>query len=113
LFLDADVRLISADFILNYLHYYSQRENVVFGGCDYHKDSYSTATSLRYHYGKKREAVKSSERNQNPFKHILSANFLISKKSFFRCRCETYFSGLYTKLFTLLQPTRKCRFWWM
>lgn len=82
LFLDADVRLISADFIANYLHYCSQPENVVFGGCDYHKDSCSTATSLRYHYGKKREAVKSSERNQNPFKHILSANFLISKKCF-------------------------------
>jgi len=82
LFLDADVRLISPNFITNYLKYCHPLNQVIFGGCDYRSDSYSQVNSLRYHYGKKREAGKSYKRNQQPLKHILSANFLISKKDF-------------------------------
>lgn len=82
LFLDADVRVISPDFLTIYLQYSNKPDWVIFGGCDYRSDSYSTVTSLRYYYGKKREAVNSSERNQKPFKHILSANFLIRKNDF-------------------------------
>ena len=82
LFLDTDVRVISSNFIINYLPHLNKPEWVVFGGCDYHHESYSFDTSLRFHYGKKREAINSSKRNLKPYKHILSANFLISKKEF-------------------------------
>ncbi|MBA5791370.1 glycosyltransferase family 2 protein [Flavobacterium sp. xlx-214] len=82
LFLDADVRLISPDFINKYLLYCNKPNSVVFGGCSYHDNSYSRATSLRFHFGKKREAISSFERNKKPFKYILSANFLILKSDF-------------------------------
>ncbi len=81
LFLDADVRIISKNFIANYLNHANASE-VVFGGCDYRPDAYKPSKSLRYYYGKNRETVKAKERNAFPFKHILSANFFISKTDF-------------------------------
>jgi glycosyltransferase involved in cell wall biosynthesis len=81
LFLDADVKLISDDFILNY---YTQilkekKEVVIYGGICYTNKKPAVAFVFRWKYGKERESKKRKERIKNPHLSFLSLNFLIHK----------------------------------
>ncbi len=82
LFLDADVLPKNTDFIGNYLDAISDTEAVICGGINYTTKKPSNAKLLRWVFGKKREEIHVSQRITNPYKHFLSANFLIHKQIF-------------------------------
>lgn len=82
LFLDADVMPKSDAFVTNYINLMSQNKDAVFGGFAY-KDVFPDADNmLRWKYGKKNEQVPAILRNRNPYRVIISANFLIKKNAF-------------------------------
>ena len=56
LFLDADVKISSNLFLSNYLRSIKNDLQVVFGGVDYTEEEPEKRLSLRWHYGKAREA---------------------------------------------------------
>ena len=57
LFLDADVMPISEDFILNYISVINEEPCVIYGGILYPETDQDDLKTLRWHYGKKREAL--------------------------------------------------------
>jgi len=82
LFLDADIIPVSDDFISNYLSHINNESKIVYGGIVYESSKPSKEKLLRWVYGKKREALSVSERNQNPYPAFLTLNFLIKKSVF-------------------------------
>ncbi|MHA7941660.1 glycosyltransferase family 2 protein [Formosa sp. 3Alg 14/1] len=82
LFLDADTMPVSETFISQYLTAITEEYEAVFGGFSYHKKKPSSAYILRWEYGRKKEEINASIRNTNPYKIIISANFLIKKSIF-------------------------------
>ena len=79
LLLDADVFPKDKLFLKNYLDVLKPGHQVYFGGFYYRTEDFTPDKSLRYVFGKKREQVPAKERNENPYKVIISANFLIDK----------------------------------
>lgn len=94
LFMDADTVPKSKKFIINYLDCIAPKTEVVFGGFYYDTEPPDKTFSLRWKYGIKHEQVKAYIRNRNPYKLIISANFLINKKIF--NRVNSYLVGLNT-----------------
>lgn len=82
LFLDADVMPIQGNFISNYIKTIAQEPCVIYGGILYPEIKNTEQKSLRWHYGKKREALHHSERNKNVYLSFLTLNFLIHKSIF-------------------------------
>lgn len=82
LLLDSDVKPLSETFLKNYLDTLSEDYDVYFGGFAYSEVDYDPKKSLRYTFGKQREEVDAKIRNQNPYKIIISANFLIDKTTY-------------------------------
>jgi glycosyltransferase involved in cell wall biosynthesis len=83
LFLDADVEIYNEDFISKYLEVIKRKDvNVCFGGYAYNPAVYNERVSLRYHYGVAKEQIPAKERNKNPYKVIISGNFIILKETF-------------------------------
>jgi len=82
LFLDADVIPKNSNFIETYLDSISYKNKVIYGGISYRDKKPENAKLLRWTYGKSREEVSISKRKSNPYKHFLSANFLIHKSLF-------------------------------
>lgn len=83
LFLDADVEIYNEDFISNYLEVIRRKDvDVCFGGYAYNPAVYNERVSLRYHYGVAKEQIPAQERNKNPYKVIISGNFIILKETF-------------------------------
>ncbi len=82
LFLDADVMPISEDFILNYMSVIDKEPCVIYGGILYPETDQDELKTLRWHYGKKREALDHNDRNKNVYLSFLTLNFLIHKSIF-------------------------------
>lgn len=84
LFLDADVRVISEDFISQYLNQIETNPNfeVIYGGIVYQSDKPNQNQLLRWIYGNEREALKAEVRNKHCYVTFLTLNFLIKKHVF-------------------------------
>lgn len=82
LFLDADVFPTHKNFIKNYINHITNQHQVIYGGILYQKNKPKANKLLRWVYGKKREAVTSSDRNKNVYLRFLSLNFIIHKDVF-------------------------------
>ena len=82
LFIDADSKPKSSNYLTNYLKEINQSYAAIFGGFAYQDKSKNFNISLRYTFGKHREEVEANLRNKNPYKVIISANFLIKKATF-------------------------------
>ena len=84
LFLDADVRIISNQFIKNYVNFIKSNSNygVVYGGIIYQESKPNDNQLLRWIYGNKREALSAEKRNENVYVSFLTLNFLIKKEIF-------------------------------
>lgn len=79
LFLDADVIPKKSNFISDYVNLINSEYEAIFGGFTYSSEKPDPNYMLRWTYGKNNEEVQSSERNKNPYKVIISANFFIKK----------------------------------
>ena len=79
LFIDVDVNPLNDNFIEVYLNEIKKGFEVVFGGFNYKKIE---STNLRYLFGKSREDIPCIKRNKNPYKYIISSNFLVKKVIF-------------------------------
>lgn len=84
LFLDADVAVISDDFIANYVNFMKLSPDflVVYGGIVYQTNQPSAEQLLRWKYGREREALRATQRNLTPNLSFLTLNFLIKKAVF-------------------------------
>ncbi len=82
LFLDADVIPKKTSFIHDYLLQTKLGYDVIFGGFAYYKTKPKKNYVLRWKYGKTKEQVPAVIRNDNPYKVIISANYLIKKTVF-------------------------------
>ena len=79
LFLDSDVSPKTKEFLKTYIKEINNSNDAVFGGFAYTKHNTDKSRSLRYTFGKHREEVTALNRNKDPYKVIISANFLIRK----------------------------------
>lgn len=84
LFLDADVEIVSANFITNYIYFIKKNKNyqVCYGGIIYQNNKPSKNQLLRWKYGKKREALVAKDRILKEHVSFLTLNFLINKNVF-------------------------------
>jgi hypothetical protein len=90
LYLDVDVKPLNEDFIKVYLNEINKGFEVVFGGFNYKKIE---SNNLRYLFGKSREDIPSIIRNKNPYKYIISSNFLVKKVIFDRINRNINING--------------------
>ena len=81
LFIDVDTMPKNEKFLETYLSHINKKD-AVFGGFFYNKESFSNDNSLRFTFGKKREQVPSKKRMRNPYKYIISSNYMINKSIF-------------------------------
>lgn len=88
LFLDADINPKYDNFLETYLKELSKNVSVVFGGFAYYDKNPEKDKMLRYTFGKQREEVSALKRNKNPYKVIISANFLVKKQLFIKINQE-------------------------
>ncbi|MBT7528456.1 MAG: glycosyltransferase [Flavobacteriaceae bacterium] len=90
LYLDVDVKPLNVDFIKVYINEIKKGFEVVFGGFNYKKIE---SNNLRYLFGKSREDIPSIIRNKNPYKYIISSNFLVKKVIFDRINRNINING--------------------
>lgn len=88
LFLDADVKPKTPSYISTYLNFTNQNYEAIFGGFAYTTEKPEDTHILRWAYGKNKEETPSSIRNRNPYKVIISANFLIKKPVFYSINAQ-------------------------
>ncbi len=82
LFIDADSKLISENYLLFYFRYI-KNGCIMCGGTAYHpEEPKDTEKKLRWYYGTHREAVSAQYKNRNKGFIITSNNFLIKKEIF-------------------------------
>ncbi len=81
LLLDTDMKVISEDYIQNYLNLSDQYE-AVYGGIIYENEVNSSKHALRWKYGSKVEACDAQQRNKDPFFSTKSCNLFIKKTVF-------------------------------
>jgi glycosyltransferase involved in cell wall biosynthesis len=81
LFIDADSKLVSGDYLKNYLEI-AKPGSVISGGTVYSKNRPSEEKLLRWIYGHRREAISAEERNNQKGFIITSNNFLIDRALF-------------------------------
>lgn len=82
LFLDADTKIISPQFLENYTSVIKEDSQIIYGGILYQKNKPKATEILRWVYGNKREALPVQERNKHPHLRFLTLNFLIKKDVF-------------------------------
>jgi len=90
LYIDVDVKPLNDDFIKVYLNEIKKGFEVVFGGFNYKNIE---SNNLRYLFGKSREDIPSKIRNKNPYKYIISSNFLVKKVIFDRINKNINING--------------------
>lgn len=81
LFIDADSKLISEDYLKKYIEL-AKPGAVLCGGTSYSKQEPESEKLLRWVYGHRREAISAEERNRKKGFIITSNNFLIDRKTF-------------------------------
>lgn len=79
IFLDADTIPVHDNFISNYIFQINNEKKIVYGGILYQIEKPSKEKLLRWVYGRQREALSVSVRNQNPGYSALTSNLLIKK----------------------------------
>jgi len=84
LFIDADSKPKSPAFLPEYIKMINKSFDAIFGGFSYDDKLQDNNKTLRYTFGKHREEVDASIRNKNPYKVIISANFLIKRSVFLK-----------------------------
>ena len=84
LFVDADSKPKTSSFLSNYIQEINQSYDSIFGGFAYDNELLDLNKTLRYTFGKHREEVDANLRNKNPYKVIISANFLIKRSIFLK-----------------------------
>ncbi|CAM4114946.1 glycosyltransferase family 2 protein [Flavobacterium antarcticum] len=82
LFLDADTIPLHSNFISNYVAFTSKVDQIIYGGIKYSVEFPTKNSTLRWFYGKKREAIEAEQRNLNPYISFLTLNFMIPKAFF-------------------------------
>lgn len=82
LFLDADVKITSDNFLQNYLDFLNDNFDAIFGGFIYSENKPHNKFMLRWKYGKNNESIPAKTRNLNPYKVVISANYMIKKEVF-------------------------------
>lgn len=82
LFLDADVIPTQPNFIENYLKELLKNNDFIVGGICYKTEKPSKNEYLRWYYGVNKETKSVINRQEKPFYHFSSANFLIKKDLF-------------------------------
>ena len=82
LFLDADVIPVASDFISKYVETISEEKEVIYGGILYQQEKPKQENVLRWIYGKEREALTVSERQEALYLRFLTLSFLIKKEVF-------------------------------
>jgi len=86
LFLDADTFPVYNNFISKYIEQITDNRKVIYGGILYESTKPSKNKTLRWIYGRKREALSVSERIKKPHVSFLTLNFLIKKSVFAKVR---------------------------
>ena len=82
LFIDADSKLVSNNYLAYYLRY-AETGNIICGGTVYHSEQpHDSEKILRWHYGTHREAISAQQKNRKKGFIITSNNFLIPKEIF-------------------------------
>ncbi len=81
LFIDADSKLISEDYLKKYIEH-AKPGTVLCGGTSYSKEKPIDAKLLRWVYGHQREAISADKRNSQKGFIITSNNFLIDRELF-------------------------------
>ena len=89
LFLDADTKIINDNFIQTYLNQIDSHKEIIYGGIGYQKSKPHNNQMLRWVYGNKREALKVSDRNENPHLRFLTLNFLSKREVFKKLKFNT------------------------
>lgn len=84
LFFDADVMPLRENFLEVILEYVG-KASVVFGGVAYPEKPTDKTQSLRYYYGKSREAKSAAVRNKKPYLSLISQHVLIERSVFLAC----------------------------
>lgn len=84
LFLDCDSKIITTNYLKNYIQFIKEipNYNIAFGGSVYDKNSPKRIKMLRWKYGVKKESQTLVIRKQTPNKSFMTNNFLINKKVF-------------------------------
>lgn len=82
LFLDADVMPKNSNYIQNYINLIPENYDAIYGGFSYKPEAPKPDNVLRWKYGRNKEEVDASIRNKNPYKIVISANFIIKKNIF-------------------------------
>lgn len=77
-FLDGDSKVARNDFVARYVEI-KGKQNVVYGGREYSKESLRPEYRLHHAYGNKYESTPVPKRLQNRYTTFLSNNFLVSK----------------------------------
>ncbi|WP_298422863.1 glycosyltransferase family 2 protein [uncultured Kordia sp.] len=86
LFLDADVLPVAEDYITKYVASISDEKEVIYGGILYQQEKPKEENVLRWIYGKEREALSVSQRQQASYLRFLTLSFLIRKDVFERVK---------------------------
>lgn len=81
LFLDSDTLPVDIGFVNNYLKAASENE-VCCGGIRYRNEKPEKSRLLRWKFGRKREEIPASIRNQQPYKSFMTGNFLCPAQVF-------------------------------
>jgi len=84
LFIDADSKPKASNYLSQYITEMNTSYDAVFGGFAYEDNMKNPNGTLRYAFGKHREEVDAYSRNKNPYKVIISANFLIKRDVFLK-----------------------------
>lgn len=80
LFLDADTIPCSQNYITAFIPFLSSNYSCVCGGTAYREEQPEASRILRWQYGKEREEISATIRNQNPFETFTLNNLLIQKE---------------------------------
>lgn len=84
LYMDSDARIISKDFIGNYIRAIKEHEDydIIIGGLLHTELEPSPKFSLRYRYEKEADKHRNAmERQQNPYQHLTTFNLMARKKT--------------------------------
>lgn len=81
LILDCDVKIQSNVFLKKYISFSEKYKHFACSGGISYDLSIKDKNSLRYNYGLKREAKNSKQRNQDPYKHLLTSNILLKNSN--------------------------------
>ena len=78
IFMDCDSKIVSKNYLFNYLQNH-KKNSVVFGGRTYEKKAPKDNSFFRWKYGIKSECKDALERQKKPYSSFMTNNFMIDK----------------------------------